>query len=188
MSGRTQVSCALCGKEALSKDETGLNKKLIHPQIERMMCLTCIAEYFETTEEELKEMMKRSGRILLISNLDVPEKTVYEIYKKREQVEKLFDSYKSTLSSDRLYLHDNESVFGHVFVSFLSLYAYSRIELALKKADINDKLSPIDVLLEFSKVYHYDLGGQEQITEVPRKVLDIEARLGLNIFPIFVRS
>ena len=70
----------------------------------------------------------------------------------------------------------------------MPLYAYSRIELALKKADINDKLSPIDVLLEFSKVYHYDLGVQEQITEVPKKVLDIEARLGLDIFPIFVRS
>jgi len=140
------------------------------------------------SKEELKELMKRSGRILLISNLDVPEKTVYEIYKKRELVEQLFDSYKSTLSADRLYLQDNESVFGHVFVSFLSLYAYSKIELALKKADLNSKLSPIDVLFEFSKVYHYDLGGQEQITEVPRKVLDIEARLGLNIFPIFVRS
>jgi transposase len=140
------------------------------------------------SKEELKEMMKRSGRILLISNLDVPEKTVYEIYKKRELVEQLFDSYKSTLSADRLYLQDNESVFGHVFVSFLSLYAYSKIELALKKADLNSKLSPIDVLFEFSKVYHYDLGGQEQITEVPRKVLDIEARLGLDIFPIFVRS
>jgi hypothetical protein len=24
-----------------------------------MMCLTCMAEYFETTEEELKEMIER---------------------------------------------------------------------------------------------------------------------------------
>jgi hypothetical protein len=58
MSGRTQVSCAFCGKEALSKDEIGLNKKLIHRQIERMMCLVCMADYFETTEENLKEKTK----------------------------------------------------------------------------------------------------------------------------------
>ena len=64
MSGGKQINCAYCDKEKLSKDEIGLNKKLIHRQIERMMCLTCMAAYFETTEEELKEMIegfKRQG-------------------------------------------------------------------------------------------------------------------------------
>jgi transcription elongation factor Elf1 len=64
MSGGKQVNCVYCGKEKLSKNDIGLNKKLIHQQIERMRCLTCMAEYFETTEEELKEMIeifKRQG-------------------------------------------------------------------------------------------------------------------------------
>ncbi len=64
MSGGKQINCAYCDKEKLSKNEIGLNKKLIHRQIERMMCLTCMAAYFETTEEELKEMIegfKRQG-------------------------------------------------------------------------------------------------------------------------------
>jgi transposase len=56
------------------------------------------------TKQELRESMKRSGRILFVSNLDLPEKEVFELYKKREQVEKLFDSYKTALSADRLYL------------------------------------------------------------------------------------
>ncbi len=62
MSGGKQINCAYCDKEKLSKDDIGLNKKLIHPQIERMMCLTCMAAYFETTEEELKEMIERFKR------------------------------------------------------------------------------------------------------------------------------
>jgi len=64
MSGGKQIGCAFCSKEKLSKDEIGLNKKLIHRQITRMMCLTCMAAYFETTEEELKEKVdefKRQG-------------------------------------------------------------------------------------------------------------------------------
>jgi hypothetical protein len=64
MSGGKQIICAYCNKETLSKNDIGLNKKLIHRQIERMMCLTCMAEFFETTEEELKEMIegfKRQG-------------------------------------------------------------------------------------------------------------------------------
>lgn len=59
MSGGKQINCAYCDKEKLSKNDIGLNKKLIHPQIERMRCLTCMAAYFETTEEELKEMIER---------------------------------------------------------------------------------------------------------------------------------
>ena len=58
MSYGIKVGCAFCGKETLSKDEIGLNKKLIHRQIERMMCLACMADYFETTEENLKEQIK----------------------------------------------------------------------------------------------------------------------------------
>ena len=64
MSERKQVNCAFCEHENLSKNEIGLNRKLIHRKVERMMCLTCMAEYFETTEEELKEMIelfKRQG-------------------------------------------------------------------------------------------------------------------------------
>lgn len=58
MSGAKQINCAYCFKEKLSKNEIGLNKKLINRKIERMMCLTCLAMYFETTEEELKEMIE----------------------------------------------------------------------------------------------------------------------------------
>lgn len=64
MSSGKQIDCAFCAKESLSKDEVGLNKKLIHRQIERMMCLPCMAAYFETTEEDLKEKIiefKRQG-------------------------------------------------------------------------------------------------------------------------------
>lgn len=64
MSGGKQINCAYCDKENLSKNYIGLNKKLIHQQVERMMCLTCMAAYLETTEDELKEMVegfKRQG-------------------------------------------------------------------------------------------------------------------------------
>ncbi len=62
MSGGKQINCAYCDKEKLSKNDIGLNKKLFHPQIERMMCLMCLAAYFETTEEELKEMIEKFKR------------------------------------------------------------------------------------------------------------------------------
>lgn len=58
MSQKKQINCAYCEKKNLSKDDIGLNKKLVHPQVEQMMCITCMAEYLETTEDELREMVK----------------------------------------------------------------------------------------------------------------------------------
>jgi transposase len=135
------------------------------------------------TKNDLQEDMRKAGRILIVSNKEMSEQEAYELYKRRESVEKRFDTYKSTLSADRLYLQDNESVFGHVFIGFLSLYAYCKLELLLKKAKLNRKMTPIDLLFEFSKVYHIDFGENEMVMEVPKKVRDIEAMLGLNIFP-----
>jgi transposase len=86
----------------------------------------------------------------------MPEQEMYELYKKREQFEKMFDTYKNVLDADRLYLQDDESVFGHVFISFLSLYAYYKLEGMLKTAELNRRMSPIDLLLQYSKVYHVE--------------------------------
>jgi transposase len=108
---------------------------------------------------------------------------IYELYKKRERVEKLFDAYKNVLDADRLYLQDDESVFGHVFISFLSLYAYSKLEEMLKKAELNRKVYPGDLLLQYSKVYHVRIGDRTLTSEVPKKVRDLDSKLGLNLFP-----
>jgi transposase len=134
-------------------------------------------------KKELTARMKKAGKILILSDMDVEEQEIYERHKKRETVEKMFDTYKTVLNADKIYLQDDESVFGHVFTSFLSLYIHCKLEQLLKKAELNRKLTPIDLLFKYGKVYHVDLGVRDMITEVPKKVWDLEERLGLNIFP-----
>jgi hypothetical protein len=134
-------------------------------------------------KKELTARMKKAGKILILSNMDVEGHEIYELYKKRETVEKMFDTYKTVLNADKIYLQDDESVFGHVFISFLSLYIHCKLEQLLKKAELNRKLTPIDLLFKYGKVYHVDLGENSMISEVPKKVWDLEERLGLNIFP-----
>lgn len=133
--------------------------------------------------EGLVEAQKRAGKILIVSNLDLDEKSIFMQYKSRDRIEKLFDTYKNVLQADKLYLQDNDSVFGHIFISFLSLYAYTKIEMALKKADLLSKQSPIDVLLELSKVYLVELNDCNLISEIPKKLEKLDEKLGLNLFP-----
>ncbi|MDQ1282559.1 MAG: hypothetical protein QG666_348 [Euryarchaeota archaeon] len=134
-------------------------------------------------KNELREKLKNAGTIIILSNKDMPEQAMYELYKKRERVEKLFDTYKNVLDADRLYLQDDESVFGHVFISFLSLYAYCKLESLLKKAGLNGKISPLDLLLQYSKVFHLEIGDKGLISEVPKKLRDLEKKIGIHVFP-----
>jgi len=139
-------------------------------------------------KKELRERMKKAGKILILSNLDVDGTEIYELYKGRETVEKMFDTYKTVLEADKIYLQDDESVFGHVFISFLSLYIHCKLEQILKKGELNRKMTPVDLLFKYGKVYHVDLGDRGMVTEVPKKVRDLDERLGLDIFPNVVRS
>lgn len=132
---------------------------------------------------ELDEDLEKAGCILIVSNLDIEEKEIFLLYKKRDGVEKLFDTYKTTLNADILYLQDDETVFGHLFVSFLSLYGYCKLENILRKAALIDKFSPLDLLEYYSKVYRMNFDGRDFISEVPKKVYELDKALNLNVFP-----
>jgi biotin operon repressor len=46
-------NCYVCGKTSLSKNEIGLNKKLLDKTTKQYYCLDCLADYLEVTTEEL---------------------------------------------------------------------------------------------------------------------------------------
>ncbi len=52
--------------------------------------------------ERLIEAQKRAGKILIVSNLDLDEKSIFMQYKSRDRIEKLFDTYKNVLQADKL--------------------------------------------------------------------------------------
>ena len=51
--------CKICGRE-LTKDETGLNKKILDGDVKNGIwrCLSCMADYLECDEDELKEKIE----------------------------------------------------------------------------------------------------------------------------------
>ncbi len=74
------------------------------------------------------------------------------------------------LRYDIIYLRDDYSVFGHIFVSFLSLYGYCKIEKMLREKSMLDKKSSMGFIKEYSTVYMIEEGGgKELMTEVLKK-------------------
>jgi len=59
-----RIDCFICGKENLTHNEIGLNKKMIGRRVEKFHCMNCLAEYFEISTEDLIEKIqefKNSG-------------------------------------------------------------------------------------------------------------------------------
>ncbi|MDR1321237.1 MAG: hypothetical protein LBK56_07405 [Gracilibacteraceae bacterium] len=46
-------SCFACGKARLTKDEVGINKKMLGTKIKQLYCLDCLVDYLEVTADEL---------------------------------------------------------------------------------------------------------------------------------------
>lgn len=70
-----------------------------------------------------------------------------------------------------------------MFVAFLSLYGYCTIQNMLRKASLPEKISPADLLEEFSSVYAITDGKRMIGTEVPKRARELDERLGTNLFP-----
>ena len=50
--------CIACGKENLDKDTIGINKKLLGTNIKQFYCMNCLADYLDTTMEELQDKIE----------------------------------------------------------------------------------------------------------------------------------
>lgn len=58
MKNNKSINCVSCFKEKLDKDTIALNKKLLGKGIENFYCLSCLAEFLNTTVEELLDKIE----------------------------------------------------------------------------------------------------------------------------------
>lgn len=53
-----KVSCVSCGKEALEKNEIGINKKLLGERVTAFYCMDCLAEYLGVTVQDILDKIE----------------------------------------------------------------------------------------------------------------------------------
>ena len=52
------ASCISCGKDNLSKDEIGINKKLLGQHVSNFYCIDCLSDYLDVTTDEIYEKIE----------------------------------------------------------------------------------------------------------------------------------
>lgn len=121
-----------------------------------------------------------AGKIAIISNRKLNPEEVYEMWKSRDNIEKVFDVLQNLLDVDRPYIHKEETFRGYLFASFIGLISYYLILNILKKYGINNKISVADCLLELSKIYKLDIGKKELISEKSKSVRELMKTLKIE--------
>lgn len=53
-----QKICISCEKYPLTRDEIGINKKLLGEDIKNFYCLNCLAEYLETDVQDILDKIE----------------------------------------------------------------------------------------------------------------------------------
>lgn len=133
---------------------------------------------------QLERERRKFGKIPILSNLDKEGEAVYKLYKCRQRIEVVFDALKNELENDKTYLSDDDAIRGYFFVSFVSLYLYCKILEMLRQRKYVGKVSVNELLFELSKVYLIVYNdGRTSLSEVPRKVEQLDEELELNLFP-----
>ncbi len=54
----SEKKCYVCGKKCLTRNEIGLNKKLLGRNIDKFFCIECLADYLEVTVDELLDRIE----------------------------------------------------------------------------------------------------------------------------------
>ena len=55
---KKKKNCVSCGKQDLSKNEIGINQKLLGMDIRQFFCLSCLADYLEVSEEAILDKIE----------------------------------------------------------------------------------------------------------------------------------
>ncbi len=55
---KKQIDCYSCGKKNLDKNTIGLNKKLLGKEVRNYFCKDCLADYLDTTVDDLNEKIE----------------------------------------------------------------------------------------------------------------------------------
>lgn len=107
---------------------------------------------FEIDRDKAAADARTDGKFVLRTNLDLPADEVALRYKELWRVERLFRDVKSLLATRPIFHHGDETIRGHVFVSFLALILLHeldrRMEQVGRKAEWADIRRDLDALEE----------------------------------------
>jgi transposase len=95
-------------------------------------------------------------------------------YRDKDKIEKIFDSSKNELNTNRLHSHSKTTTEGRLFVKFIATILYQQITKVMKNKEMFKKYSVTELLKELSKMKMISLPQVDSFaTECSKKQREI---------------
>ena len=134
------------------------------------------------TEQGFFKKLDGFGTLTIAFNVkeNLTARQIYEAYKKRNEVETMFDSYKNFLKADSMYMQDRHVLEGWLMANFIAMIAYYKLFSRLKSAKLLSKYSPKDII-ELSKAIHkLKINNKWYTSEITKKTKALFSKIGID--------
>jgi len=133
--------------------------------------------------DAINATLGRMGIFVLITNTALTSEAILDYYRKKDGVEKYFDTLKNNMFLKRLRIHSRHTMDGLMFVEFIAMILRSEIQVVLKKSKLSDSLCIPELFSELRKLKQITFGKKKALTEVSRAQKDIFAAFGIKLDP-----
>jgi transposase len=129
----------------------------------------------------ISQAANRFGKTILLSATKRRWDDVLSLYRERDEVEKKFDDLKNELEVMPLRVQKIEKLQGLLFIFFISLILRAILLRRARDAELLDKNSIEDILMELAKLRAVKVGGKWRLTEISKKQRMILEKMKIGI-------
>ena len=120
--------------------------------------------------KEISVKLERMGIFTLLSNKRINKQEALSIYRRKDVIEKFFDTMKNDIDRKRLRVHEQLAFEGRLFLDFLTLIVYSKITKVMQDSRLNKTYTVQEMMYELKKIRLIRLGEKKTIiSEVSKK-------------------
>jgi transposase len=132
------------------------------------------------SNEDFIQKLPSFGTLTLAYNIGESSQQLYELYKQRNEIEVMFDSYKNFLKADVMYMQDRHVCEGWLFANFIAMIAYYKLYDRLRRAKLLGKESPKDIIELAKAVDQIKIQGEWTRSEIPERVCKIFKKIDID--------
>jgi hypothetical protein len=92
----------------------------------------------------------------------------------------MFDSYKTFLKADIMYMRNRHALEGWLFVNFLAMLGYYKLYDRLRKAGLLSKESPKDIIELAKSIYQVRIQGEWNRSGIAQRIGKLFKKLEID--------
>jgi len=127
----------------------------------------------DVREDALCRRLETAGWFVLLGNGNLTAQQAYDIYRKKDVIEKAFMKYKNQLGLRRLRVHTEKRMRNKMFVAFIALTLVSFIHKVMKEKGLYRKMTMEKMFITLAKSKKVTINGQDILRPLTKEQRDI---------------